>query len=96
MVVGVSLDGVPAQRKFYDEQELSFDLLSDNDGVISRRWGLMMEEYPVSRRVTVYLDPEGVVRFIDEKVNVRSHGKDVVRRLEKLQLEDEMEDDDEP
>jgi thioredoxin-dependent peroxiredoxin len=35
-------------------------------------------------RWTFYIDKEGVVKHIDKKVNTKTHGEDVVKKLEEL------------
>ena len=40
-----------------------------------------------ARRVTFLVDPEGVLRHIDRKVRVESHGADIAARIEALKAE---------
>ncbi len=35
-------------------------------------------------RTTFYIDSDGVIRYIDKDVSVRTHGGDVARKLEDL------------
>lgn len=35
-------------------------------------------------RHTIYIDPKGKILYVDKKVKARSHGKDVVKKLEEL------------
>lgn len=46
-----------------------------------------MRGRPMSARKTYVIDPQGVLRHIDEGVKVDSHGDDLVAILERLQDE---------
>jgi len=84
-VYGLSLDDVRSQAGFVKEQELNFPLLSDPDGSVAAKFGVLMAGRPYARRVTFVLDPEGIVRLIDDRVDVRQHGSDLVRRIREMQ-----------
>ena len=84
-VLGISMDAVKAQRSFHGKQKLNFDLLSDPGGDVTRKYGGVMKIFGVPKRVTFVVDPEGVVRKIITKVQVGSHGKDLVETLKELQ-----------
>jgi len=86
-VVGISLDSVADQKKFHTAQELNFPLLSDPDGSAAAKYGALMEGRPFTRRVTFVIDPKGVLRAIDEEVQVASHGGDVIELVERLEEE---------
>ncbi len=80
----MSLDDVASQAKFAGEQSLNFPLLSDPDGSASGRLGVLMADKPYTNRITVVVDDKGVVRLVETKVNVESHGKDLVEAIRKL------------
>ena len=75
------------QKKFHTDQELNFPLLSDPDGSAAAKYGALMEGRPFARRVTFVIDPQGVLRAIDEQVQVSSHGADVIELVESLREE---------
>ena len=83
-VFGASLDSVADQAKFHEQQELNFPLLSDPDGSVGARYGVLPEGGRWTARVTFVIDPEGVLRAIDDKVQVTSHGEDLVKLIESL------------
>jgi len=83
-VVGISLDSVADQKKFHTEQELNFPLLSDPDGSAAAKYGALMEGRPYAKRVSIVIDPKGIVRAIDEQVQVSSHGDDVIDLVDSL------------
>lgn len=86
-VYGVSRDCVEELAKFAKDQELNFPLLSDPDGSLTRKLEVDMEGRPVAKRITVVLDPKGVIRARDEAVKVDAHGRDMVSLLKRLQAE---------
>ena len=82
-VVGCSLDDVATLAEFAQEERLPFDLLSDPDGSTARRYDALGGRFP--KRWTFVIDAEGVIRHIDKKVLVVSHGTDVVEVVRGLQ-----------
>lgn len=85
VVLGVSVDTVKTQKSFCEQQKLPFDLLADEDGKLAKLFGVFNSERNLARRVTFVIDPKGIVRAVDEKVNVRTHGQDLVKLLKELQ-----------
>lgn len=86
-VYGLSLDDVNSQAKFHEAQELNFPLLSDPDGSVAGKYDAAMGGRPFAKRITFVIDDEGVLRHIDTKVNVKSHGGDLVELVSRLQAE---------
>ena len=84
---GMSLDAVKDQAKFHKEQELNFKLLSDPDGSAADKLGAIASGARWTNRVTFVIDPEGVLRYRDDEVNVNSHGMDLAEILVQLQEE---------
>lgn len=83
-VYGVSLDDVQSIAAFKQAQKLPFALLSDTDGSVAAKYGVLMDDRPFARRVTFVVDDRGVVRMIDTKVDVAAHGKDLLAAIAKL------------
>ncbi|MDP6929666.1 MAG: peroxiredoxin [Planctomycetota bacterium] len=84
LVYGISLDDVASQAAFAKAQKLNFPLLSDVDGSVARKYGVLMGLMPMAKRVTFVIDPKGVLRHIDKKVNVKQHGTDLVALIREL------------
>jgi peroxiredoxin Q/BCP len=84
-VFGISLDSVEDQARFHEAQELNFQLLSDPDGSAAGKYGVLPADASWTKRVTFVIDPTGVLRAIDGKVDVTSHGADLVELLRGLQ-----------
>jgi peroxiredoxin Q/BCP len=83
-VFGISLDGVADQAAFHKAQELQFPLLSDPDGSVAAKYGALMEGRPYARRVSFVIDDAGVLRHVDDKVDVMQHGAQLVEVIRKL------------
>ena len=86
-VYGASLDDVQDMRSFAEKQKLGFQLLSDPDGSAGRKYGVLKDGASWTGRVTFVIDDKGVLRKIDEGVNVRSHGEDLLLLVEELMAE---------
>jgi len=86
-VFGISTDDVQSQAKFKSEQKLDFRLLSDPDGSVAKKYGVLMEGRPYAQRVTFILDELGVVRYITPKVEIATHGEQVLSIIKRLRGE---------
>lgn len=67
-IFGISADLPYALRRFRNEHNLPFDLVSDNDGAISEHYGVLNSWQRIglsriARRAVFVLDAAGVVRF---------------------------------
>jgi peroxiredoxin Q/BCP len=83
-VYGLSLDDVAALAAFHRDQQLGFPLLSDPDGSVARKYGVLMAARPMASRVTFVLDEKGVLRHVTDKVDVSKHGSDLATLIGKL------------
>lgn len=88
VLVGVSLDPAEVQRRFADQFELPFHLLSDQKGQISRDYeaiGLLGNLLKMTRRITYLIDKEGVVRgAFRHELAAKRHLEDVRSALAAL------------
>ncbi|MFN4278902.1 peroxiredoxin [Thermosynechococcus sp.] len=82
-VIGVSADSVDSHADFCDSEGLTFPLLSDPDGQVSKAYGSWLGF--VSLRHTFLIDPEGILRERYLKVNPATHSQEVLTRLQELQ-----------
>ena len=80
---GLSTDSVADLSIFAEEQELNFKLLSDPDGSAAKKYGVMTSR-GFANRITFVLDDKGVLRHIEKKVQVKSHGDDLISVIKKL------------
>ncbi len=86
-VYGVSLDDVQDMKAFAEAQKLNFKLLSDPDGGVARKYGVLAKGARWAGRVTFLIDDEGVLRHVDDGVQVKSHGEDLLLKVEELMFE---------
>jgi len=90
VVLGVSRDDCLTHASFRDKHGVSVGLLSDLDGEVCRRYGVLQnkESEGVSReslvRSTFVIDKKGVIRFAAYGVNPRGHALDVFEVVRKL------------
>ena len=82
--MGISTDDVATQAKFAKAQKLGYRLLSDPDGHVATRYGVLIAGRRMARRVTFIIDPEGRLRHVVRKVSVRRHGAEVAEIIGRL------------
>ena len=82
-VVGVSIDPAEANEEFVKDCGLEYPLVSDEDGELTRRLGLMKRygDYgEFAERVTFLVDENGVVEEVWHVEDIPSHVEEVVER----------------
>lgn len=82
-VIGISADSVDDHESFCASEELSFPLLSDPDGAVSKAYGSWMAPY--SLRHTFLIDPDGVLQQRWVAVRPTGHAREVLDSLTNLQ-----------
>jgi len=83
-IIGISADDVDSHAEFCDSEGLKFPLLADTDGKVSKAYGSWMSF--ISARHSFIIDPEGVLRETFVKINPAIHSKEVLARLQELQV----------
>ena len=87
VALGISPDPVARLKKFDDNEDLNFVLLSDEDHAIADKygvWGLkkfMGREFMGIIRTTFVIDKNGKLAHVMDKVKTRSHHNDVLEIL---------------
>ena len=51
---------------------------------MAKAYGVVSGVRPFPQRWTFYIDPEGKIAYVDQKVKAAKHGDDVVAKLEEL------------
>jgi len=89
-VLAISPDAPAKLLKFDSKYDLGFDLLSDQDHVVSEAygvWGLkkfMGREYIGIIRTSFIIDQKGRLVKILEKVNTKTHNDDVIAYIKSI------------
>lgn len=84
VILGVSKDSVKKHDKFKCKYELSFPLLSDEEGDVCERYGVWVEKnmygkkYMGIQRATFLINASGVIEKIWPKVSVTGHAEEVL------------------
>jgi peroxiredoxin (alkyl hydroperoxide reductase subunit C) len=66
-VLGVSMDSAFANKAFADQIGVTFPLLSDWGGEVTRKYGIYVEKYKAARRVNFLIGKDGKV--LEEQVD---------------------------
>ena len=82
-VIAISADSVDEHESFCESEGLSFPLLSDPDGTVSKAYGSWMAPY--SLRHSFLIDPDGVLRERWVAVRPNGHAREVLDSLTTLQ-----------
>ncbi|HYE26097.1 MAG TPA: peroxiredoxin [Clostridia bacterium] len=87
VVLGINLFDVESHKSFCDKEGLTFKLLADTDGAVSRRYGTLTNLLVTKTvsRMTFLIGPDGKVAAILSDVNAPTHSADVLAALTRLQ-----------
>ena len=61
---------------FARQHQLNYVLLSDPGHKAAAAYGVLMPN-GFAKRTTFVIDRDGIIRYVDTKVNVQTHGKDL-------------------
>jgi len=90
-VFGISKDNLKSHDKFKEKYKLKFDLLSDEELAVLKKfkvWGkkkFMGREFMGILRTTFLIDKKGKILRIWENVKVKDHAKEVLETLKEIQ-----------
>jgi len=90
-VLGISKDNLKSHNKFRDKYKIKFDLLSDEDLAVLKKYKVwakkkfMGREFMGILRTTFLIEPKGKIIKIWENVKVKDHAKDVLDTLNSIQ-----------
>ena len=83
-VYGISTDDVSSLAKFHQEHGLKFTLLSDPNAHVTEAYGVKMPVVNMAKRWTFIVDPDLVIRDINDDVDPALDAKVVAERIQKL------------
>jgi peroxiredoxin Q/BCP len=89
VVLGVSTDSVDSHERFADAEGLHFPLLSDEEKLVTKQYGVLNTEGDRALRSTFIINPEGKIREIYEQVEPSGHADNVLHDLERLKNEEQ-------
>jgi thioredoxin-dependent peroxiredoxin len=81
-----SVDDVEQNKKFAQELSVDYPILSDPTKENAKKFGVLNER-GMANRWTFYIDKNGKIAHIDQKVSTETHGKDIAAKLKELQVE---------
>ena len=90
IVLGVSRDSIASHEKFRDKQKFPFDLISDPDEALCRKFDVIQEKTLYGRkfmgieRSTFLIDAAGKLRNEWRKVKVKGHAAEVLEAVKGL------------
>lgn len=90
VILGVSRDSIASHEKFKAKQKFPFDLLSDPDEKICRKFDVIQEKTLYGRkfmgveRSTFLIDAAGKLRAEWRKVKVKGHAEEVLEAVKAL------------
>ena len=90
-----STDTIEDNTRFAQMNEATFPILADPTRAVAEAYGVLAEP-GYARRWTFYIDPEGIIRKIDQQVKPGTAGEQLVSRLEALNVPLAMESQGEP
>jgi peroxiredoxin Q/BCP len=82
-ILGISVDDVDSHAEFCDSEGLTFPLLADVDGSVSKAYGSWLGYS--SLRHTYIIDPDGILRATFLGVRPVTHSAEVLATLDDLQ-----------
>ena len=86
-IYGISKDDLKSHDKFREKYKIKFDLLSDKDLKILKKfkvWGMkkfMGREFMGIIRTTILIDKKGKILKVWENVKVKNHAREVLNTL---------------
>lgn len=82
-VIGVSTDGVEAQRAFREKHRLPFTLIADTDRAVARAFRVPTT-FGFASRQSFLIDPAGRVVWVDRTAGTTKQAHDVLAALESV------------
>ena len=81
-IIGVSADDVQSHVEFCDSEGLTFPLLADTTGSVSKAYGSWLGS--MSLRHTYLIDPDGIIKANFLGVRPAIHSQEVLAKLDEL------------
>jgi peroxiredoxin Q/BCP len=82
-IFGISVDSKESLKKFREEHNLNFPLLSDSNKIVSKAYDVL-NNLGFSNRITFIIDKEGKIAHILKNIDVNEHANQVFDLANKL------------
>jgi peroxiredoxin Q/BCP len=79
-----SVDDIETDTKFAKSLDADFPILSDADKKVAEAYGVLRDDGSVANRWTFYIGADGKILAVDKKVDVKTSGADIARKLSEL------------
>ena len=79
-----SVDAIADNTRFAEENDAKFPILSDEQKTLAEAMDVLIPVIGVASRVTIYIDIDGKIAYIDENINPETSAEDIAARLEQL------------
>ena len=90
IVLGVSKDSIKSHLNFITKQCIAFDLISDTEAELCEKFGVWKEKsmfgkkYMGIERTTFFINTNGIIKKVWNKVKIHSHVEQVFRDIQSL------------
>jgi len=82
-VLGVSADSVASHSEFHKTQDLTFDILADEDREVIKAYDSLGDN-ELAERNTFLIDPDGIIEKVYESVDPESHAGEILQDIENI------------
>ena len=65
-IIAISVDSPFSNKKFAEENGITFPVLSDLSHKVSKQYGILMEDAGVARRTTFVVDKNGIIQHVEQ------------------------------
>ncbi len=83
-----SVDDAETNKKFAEQHNADFPILADPEKTVAKAYGVINTNAPPERqfaqRWTFFIGPDGKIVDIERKVNPKTAGEDLAKKLEAL------------
>ena len=89
-ILAVSVDpaqGGRGQIAFAKEWGFTFPFIPDTSRALGKQFGAIQNDDELAARMSILIDKNGIVRWIDTDVHVQTHGADVLAKVKELGLD---------
>lgn len=87
ILIGISPDSMESHQKFIEKYELNFELLSDPQLEIAKKFGAVVQKEGKTlsiQRSTFVINQDGIVSWMEKPVQIKEHAKRTIQALDNL------------